>query len=74
MNAFHLCGGLLAAWAVVVAALGITRENFPGSTTAARIVGAISVVLVLLAIGTAIYTSANEKEDDIEPTGALRPI
>ena len=74
MNAFHLCGGLLAAWAVVVAALGITRENFPGSPTAARIVGAVSVLLVVLAIGTAIYTSANEEEDEVEPAGVLRPV
>jgi hypothetical protein len=74
VNAFHLCGGLLAGWAVLVAILGITRENFPGSGAAARIVGAISVVLVVLAIGTAIYTSANEEEDEAEPAGFVRPV
>ena len=73
MNAFHICGGLLAAWAVVVGVLGILRENFPGSAMAARVVGAISVVLVLLAIGTLLYTSANEEEDEVEPTGLVRP-
>jgi hypothetical protein len=74
VNAFHVCGGLLAAWAVLVAALGITRENFPGSGPTARIVGTISVVLVVLAIGTAIYTSANEEEDEAEPAGFVRPV
>jgi hypothetical protein len=63
VNAFHVCGALLAIWAVLVAFLGITRENFPGTDGAARIVGAISVLLVAAAIGTGIYTSAHETED-----------
>jgi hypothetical protein len=73
VNAFHVSGALLAAWAVVVAVLGISREGFPRSRGAARLVGAISVLLVVIAIGTAIYTSANEEEDEIEPTGFVRP-
>ena len=44
--------------------LGIARENFPGSDGGARIVGAISVVLTALAIGTAIYTSRRTREDE----------
>ncbi len=66
MNAFHVCGGLLALWAVVVSFLGIRSEGFPASDNAARIVSAISVVLAVLAIGTAIYTGAAEEEEHPE--------
>ena len=72
MNAFYVCGGLLAVWAVTVSALGITRENFPGTVGAARIVGAISVILVVAAIGTAIYTAAHEEDE--KGTDAAAPI
>jgi hypothetical protein len=77
VNAFHVCGGLLALWALVVSFLGITREDFPGTEGAARIVGAISVGLTALAIGTALYTSATEEEE--EPEGGeeaalVRPL
>lgn len=63
MNAFHVCGIIFAAWALLVSFLGITRENFPGSTGAARLVGAISIILAAAAIGTGIYTSATEEEE-----------
>jgi hypothetical protein len=66
VNAFHVCGAILAAWALVLSFLGITREDFPSSTGAARLVGAISVVLVVLAIGSAIYTGATEEEEEEE--------
>ena len=66
MNAFHVCGILLAVWAVIAGVLGITRENFPGNAGAERIVGLISVLLVAAAIGTALYTAAAEKEDEHE--------
>jgi predicted permease len=60
VNAFEVLGPILILWALLVAFLGITRENFPGSQTAERVVGAISVLLVMLAIGAAIYTSSHE--------------
>ena len=66
MNAFHVFGIALAVWALLVSFLGITREGFPATNNAARIVGAISIVLVLLAIGSAIYTGATEEEDHPE--------
>jgi hypothetical protein len=71
VNAFHVCGALLAIWAVTVSFLGITRENFPGTDSAAKIVGAISVLLVAAAIGTGIYTSAHEKDDEGGESAAL---
>ena len=63
VNAFHVCGILFAVWAVTVSFLGIRQENFPTSDGAARMVGAISVLLAVAAIGTAIYTSATEEEE-----------
>ncbi|HEY1275032.1 MAG TPA: hypothetical protein VGF25_08975 [Thermoleophilaceae bacterium] len=73
MNAFHVCGGLLAAWALLVSFLGITRENFPSSTGSARLVGAISVILVVAAIGTAIYTAAHEEDEGGEAAASVLP-
>ena len=58
MNAFHVIGGLTAIWAVVVAILGIRDEDFPGG--AEKIVGAISVLLVVSAISAAILSSEDE--------------
>ena len=63
MNAFHVCGGLFAAWAVIVSFVGITREDFPGSAGAERAVAAISLLLAVATIGSAIITSANEEEE-----------
>ena len=64
MNAFHVLGGLLALWALVVSFLGITRENFPATRGTERIVAAISVVLVVLAIASAALTAAAEGEEE----------
>ena len=60
MEGFYVAGGALAVWALVVSFLGIVREDFPHTRGAARLVGAISVLLVVVAIGTAIYFSATE--------------
>ena len=69
MEGFYVAGGALAVWALIVSFLGIVREDFPSTTNAARLVGAISVLLVVAAIGTAIYLSATEEE---EPGGEER--
>ena len=63
MNAFHVLGGLLALWALLLAFLGITRENFPASKPAELAVAVISVVLVAGAIGSAVITAANEQRE-----------
>jgi hypothetical protein len=60
VNAFHVCGGILAIWAVVVSFLGITREGFPGNKGLERGIELITVVLVVLAVSTGIVTAANE--------------
>ena len=61
MNAFHVIGALAAIWAVIVAVIGIKKEDFPGG--AEKIVGAISVLLVIGAISAAVITSANEEDE-----------
>ena len=66
MNPWFVFGPLLAAWALIVSFLGITRENFPASRNATLLVGAISVILVILAIGAAIYGGITEADDEGE--------
>jgi hypothetical protein len=64
VNPWFVFGPILAAWAIILSALGITREDFPASRGAARAIGAISILLVLLAICAAIYGGATEDEDE----------
>jgi hypothetical protein len=63
VNAFHVCGIILALWALVVTFIGVTRESFPATDGAARAVGAISIVLTIAAIGSGLYTSATEESE-----------
>jgi plastocyanin len=68
VNAFHVIGALFALWAVTLAALGITREDFPRRGRQTVAVGTVSVLLAVSAIGSAIITSALE-EEEAEETG-----
>jgi hypothetical protein len=54
---FYIVGGVLAAWAVTLAAIGLNRPDFPGGAGAARGVMAISAVLVIGAMAAAVATS-----------------
>jgi hypothetical protein len=54
---FYLAGGALAVWAVVLAAVGLTRPSFPDNERGARGVILISFVLMALAVAMAIVTS-----------------
>jgi hypothetical protein len=56
-TAFYVLGGAAAAWAVVLFAVGMRSESFPGSRAAQRGVILISVVLVLGAMASAVLTS-----------------
>ena len=74
VEGFYFAGGALAVWALLVSFLGIVREDFPSTPGATRLVGAISFVLVVAAIGTAIYLSATEEhEPGGEEHAALSP-
>lgn len=69
VNAFHVLGGILALWAVLLTAVGIRNAGFPGSARGARVVSAISTVLVIGAISAGIITAATE-EGEGEEQGA----
>ena len=46
MNAYFVLGIVTAIWAVGLAAVGLTRENFPGSGQGLRIIVAVTILLV----------------------------
>ena len=54
---FFLAGGALAAWAIVLFAIGMRSESFPGSQTAERGVIAVSALLMVAAMATAVITA-----------------
>jgi hypothetical protein len=64
VEVFYIVGSTLAAWALLVSALGVLRKDFPTSATGERLVGAISAVLVLGAISAAIIGALNEEEHE----------
>lgn len=53
---FYVAGGLLAAWAVLIGVLGVRRPTFPGGERGARVVMALSALLVAAAMVTAVIT------------------
>jgi hypothetical protein len=54
---FFIAGGALALWAVILAAIGLSRPEFPGNLRGQRGVIAISAALVAIAVAMAIVTS-----------------
>jgi hypothetical protein len=56
-TAFYICGGLLAAWAVVLSAIGMTQATFPATVGAKRGVILLTAVLVAAAMATAVITA-----------------
>jgi len=69
VNAFHVLGPALAAWALIVSFLGISRENFPSTKGAERAVILISITLFICAVSSAILTAIhehNKKENEKE--------
>jgi hypothetical protein len=53
---WYIAGGVLAVYAVVLAAIGLRRPEFPSSTAAQRLVMLVSFALVVIAIGAAILS------------------
>jgi plastocyanin len=70
---FYIAGAVLAAWAVVVSVVGVTRPGFPFGTTGERGVIGVSVLLVALTITMAVVTASKPpKESEAKaqaPTG-----
>lgn len=56
-TAFYVCGGALAAWAVVLGLVGLKSADFPGSQTVARGVIALTFVLMVAAMVTSVITA-----------------
>jgi hypothetical protein len=54
---FYIAGGALAAWAVILAAIGLNRPDFPGNLRGQRTVIAITFTIMVIAIAMAIVTS-----------------
>jgi plastocyanin len=68
INAFHIIGGLLALWAVALAAMGVLNHNFPPKGMEKVIIG-ISVILVIGAISSAIAVGGESKPKGGEEAG-----
>jgi hypothetical protein len=55
---FYVCGGLLVAWALLVSGIGIRADDrFPATKGARSGVMAISVLLILAAMASAVLTA-----------------
>jgi heme/copper-type cytochrome/quinol oxidase subunit 4 len=54
---FYIAGGALAAWAVVVSVIGFSHPDFPSTQGQRSGVMALTVLLVLGAVSTAIITA-----------------
>jgi len=63
MHVYYVIGGCLVAWAVIVSALGILKEGFPGSRGTERIVALVSVLLALATITAAAIGGETEKKE-----------
>jgi hypothetical protein len=55
--AFYIAGGVFAAWAIVMFVVGMRSETFPGGQRGERGVIAVSVVLMVAAMATAVITA-----------------
>ena len=56
-TAYYISGGALAAFAVVISAIGISRhDTFPPSKGASRAVMGLAAALVALTMATAVLT------------------
>ena len=73
---FYLAGGLLAGWAVLLGAFGITHPDFPGSAMPSRLVMLTSAVLVVATVTTAVTTAGEAVTTEgaaARPTGSTAP-
>jgi plastocyanin len=67
---FYIAGGVLVAWALIVSmALGMRRPEFPGGLSGQRAVSAVTIVLVIAAMSTAVLTSG-VPSSEAEPVGS----
>jgi plastocyanin len=71
---FYIAGGVLVAWALILAlALGLRRPAFPGNLAGERVVIAISVVLVLAAMSAAVITASEPAKAGSQGASSSQP-
>jgi plastocyanin len=69
---FYIAGGLLVVWALTLSVgIGMRKPDFPGSAAGQRGVVAVSAVLVLAAVSTAVLTSSVPAKGTVPPTKTL---
>ena len=59
---FYVAGGVLACWAVLLAAWGIRHHDFPGSRRGGRLVMLFSALLVVSTMTAAVLTGGEGEE------------
>jgi plastocyanin len=66
---FYIAGGLLVVWALTLSlVLGMRKPDFPGSLAGQRAVTAVTAVLVLAAVSTAVLTAGSPAKSAVPPT------
>ena len=64
LSTFETVGIVLAAWAVIVSAVGIMKHDFPSNGGLEKAVMGISVLLVFAAVGSAVTTGEEHEEHE----------
>ena len=72
-TAFYIAVGVLAAWAVLVSVVGVTRPGFPGGLTGQRAVIGISASLVVLTVAMAVVTASKPPKESEAKAQAPAP-
>jgi plastocyanin len=58
---FYIAGGILVGWALLISmAIGMRRPNFPNGPSQQRLVMAVTVLLVLATVSSAVIVSGGE--------------
>jgi plastocyanin len=71
---FYIAGGALVVWALVLAlVLGMRKPEFPGGLSGQRAVSAVSAVLVLGAVSTAVLTAGGSSAESAPATTSTGP-
>ena len=70
---YYIAGGLLAGWAVLLAAWGISHVSFPGSPGRARVVILTSFLLVAATMTTAVATGGEAHKEHAAQGAAAPP-
>ncbi len=66
---FYIAGGLLVVWALTLSlGLGMRKPDFPSSLAGQRGVVAVTAVLVLAAVATAVLTAGVPAKGSVPPT------